>query len=363
MTAGPPAPSIEAPPAIDLRSDTVTRPSPGMRAAMAAAEVGDDVLGDDPTVERLQRRAAALLGHEAAVFVPSGSMANQIALLIHCDRGDEVIVGEGAHMAFHEAGAASAIAGVQLVTAANGRGNGTFTGDDVAALTRSASDRRLTPPTSLVCVENTHNRGGGTVWSEDELNGVVAAARARGLALHLDGARLLNAAVACGRPPADLAALFDTVTFAFSKGLGAPVGSVIVGRWPDMERAARLRKMLGGGMRQSGIIAAGALWALDHNIERIVEDHRNARLLAERLALLPGLTVHLDRVQTNIVMADLAPALPPAAALVARLDARGVRVLAFGVRRLRLVTHLDVDRAACETAADRLAEVIASASR
>lgn len=340
-------------PSIDLRSDTVTRPSPGMRAAMASAEVGDDVLGDDPTVDRLQRRAAQLLGHEAALFVPSGSMANQIALLLHCRPGDEVIVAEGAHTAFHEAGAASAIAGVQLI--AVGRG-GTFNGDDVAAATKAES--RFTPPTRLVCTENTHNRGGGIVWSADDLDSVVAAARARGLSLHLDGARLMNAAVACGRTPADLASPFDTVAFAFSKGLGAPVGSVIAGRRPEIDRAARLRKMLGGGMRQSGILAAGALWALDHNVVRLAEDHQNARLLAERLAALPGVTIDLRRVHTNIVMLDLGPSLPPAVEVVAKLEARGVRTMAFSPRRVRLVTHLDVDRAACTEAAARISEVL-----
>ncbi|MES1158081.1 MAG: GntG family PLP-dependent aldolase [Haliangium ochraceum] len=340
---------------IDLRSDTVTRPSAGMRAAIAAAEVGDDVLGDDPTVDGLQRRMAVLLGQEAALFVPSGSMANQIALLIHCRPGDEVIVSQGAHTAFHEAGAASAIAGVQLI--AVGNDHGLFNGDDVAGAAKG--DSRLAPPTRLVCVENTHNRGGGTVWPDADLDSVVRTARARGLSLHLDGARLMNAAVASRRAPADLAAPFDTVAFAFSKGLGAPVGSVIAGRWPDIERATQLRKMLGGGMRQAGLLAAAALWALDHNVDRIVEDHDNARLLAERLAVIPGVTLDLARVQTNIVMADLAPPLPPAAEIAAALHGHGVRVLPFGPRRLRFVTHLDVDRRACEEAAERIGDVLA----
>ena len=327
-----------------------------MRAAIAAADVGDDVLGDDPTVNKLQRRAATLLGKEAALFVPSGSMANQIALMLHCRPGDEVIVGEGAHVAFHEAGAAAALAGVQLVAVGTGRG-GTFSRTDVSAAVKG--ETRLGPPTRLVCVENTHNRGGGTVWAAEDLDGVVQGARDHGLALHLDGARLLNAVVACGRSAAELATPFDTVAFAFSKGLGAPVGSVIAGRWPDIERAARLRKMLGGGMRQAGILAAAALWALDHNVERIAEDHANARFLAERLAAEPGLTVDLTRVQTNIVMADLGPGLPSAPELAAALSARGIHMLPFGPRRLRLVTHLDVTRAACERAADSIGEVLA----
>lgn len=342
---------------IDLRSDTVTRPSAGMRAAIAQAEVGDDVLGDDPTVDRLQRRVAGLLGHEAALFVPSGSMANQIALLVHCRPGDEVIVGQGAHAAFYEAGAAAAIAGVQLVAVGQG---GTFTAADVEAAHRT--ENRLTPPTRLVCVENTHNHGGGIVWPPELTATVVEAARTRGLALHLDGARLLNASVACGRSPSELARPFDTVSFAFSKGLGAPVGSVIAGRWPDIDRASRLRKMLGGGMRQAGLLAAGALWALDHNIERISEDHANARRLAEALAGVPGLSIDLALVQTNMVMVDLAPGRPDARELVRRLEKVGVRVLPFGPRRIRLVTHLDVDADACHRAAQRIEEVLRASS-
>ena len=345
---------MTTPAIVDLRSDTVTRPSAEMRAAIAAAEVGDDVLGDDPTVDRLQQRMATLLGQEAALFVPSGSMANQIALLLHCRQGEEVIVGQGAHMAFHEAGAASALAGVQLVAVGEG---GTFTGDDVTAAVKTES--RFAPATRLVCVENTHNRGGGIVWPSATLDSVVDAARRSRLALHLDGARLLNAAVASGRTPADLARPFDTVAFAFSKGLGAPIGSVIAGRWPDIDRAARLRKMLGGGMRQTGLLAAAALWALDHNVGRIAVDHENARALAERLAAIPGLTVDLSRVQTNIVMADLAPTCPPMTEIVAQLHARGVLVLPFGPRRLRFVTHLDVDHEGCLAAARHLAEILA----
>jgi threonine aldolase len=339
---------------IDLRSDTVTRPSAAMRAAIASAEVGDDVLGDDPTVERLQRRAAELLGQEQAVFVPSGSMANQIALLLHCRAGDEVIVGQGAHAAFHEVGAAAALAGVQLVAVGQ---TGTFTGQDVAEAVHRES--RLSPPTRLVCVENTHNRGGGIVWSEPDLASVVETARAAGLALHLDGARLLNAACACGRSAEALARPFDTVSLAFSKGLGAPVGSVIAGRAVDMLRALRLRKMLGGAMRQAGLLAAGALFALDHNVDRLAEDHANARLLGEALARVPGLRVDLATVQTNMVMVDLTPEAPSPEILVRRLEQVGVRVLPFGPRRLRLVTHLDVDRQACMRAAESFAEVLA----
>jgi threonine aldolase len=336
---------------VDLRSDTVTRPSPGMRAAMAAAEVGDDVLGDDPTVKRLQERCADLLGQEAALFVPSGTMANQIALKIHCEPGDDVLACDGAHVMWYEAGAAGAIAGVQLRQI--GRA-GQFASDDVETAFVAAGPTQ--PATRLLCVENTHNRAGGVVWSREDLDEVVATARRLGLRLHLDGARLLNAAVAQREKPRDLAASFDTVSLAFSKGLGAPVGSVIAGTQASMARALRFRRMFGGAMRQSGILAAAALYALDHNVERLAEDHANARLLAERLANVPGLLVDADP-PSNIIMVDLGANLPPARELSRRLEARGVLCLPFGERRLRLVTHLDVDRAGCARAADELARV------
>jgi threonine aldolase len=339
---------------IDLRSDTVTKPSPGMRKAMAEAEVGDDVFGEDPTVNRLQERAAALLGKEAALFVPSGSMANQVALKVHCQPGDEVIVGEGAHNYLYEAGAGGAIAGVQFAIVGHG---GTFTARDVEATIKPASNHGL-PSTRLVCVENTHNRGGGVAWSPREVSDIAALARARGLALHLDGARLLNAALASSARPAELAAPFDTASLCFSKGLGAPVGSILAGSKAHMDRAHRFRKMMGGGMRQAGVLAAAALWALDHNVERLAEDHANARLLGERLAGVKGLSVNLDRVVSNIVLVDLATDLPVGEAAVAALRARGVLCLAVGPRRLRLVTHLDVSRAECERAAGLFAEAL-----
>jgi threonine aldolase len=339
---------------IDLRSDTVTSPPAAMRAAMAAAEVGDDVFGEDPTVNRLQERAAALLGKEAALFVPSGSMANQIAIKVHCQPGDEVIVGEGAHNNLYESGAAGAIAGVQLSVA--GRG-GLFTAADVDAIYKPGSNHNYAP-TRLICIENTHNRGGGLVWRSREVAQIVELARARGVPLHLDGARLCNAAVAQGAAVATLAAPFDTVSMCFSKGLGAPVGSVIAGTKAHIDRAHRFRKMLGGGMRQAGILAAAALWALDHNIDRLAEDHANARMLAERLAEQPGLSINLERVETNIVLVDLAASLPAADVAAAALRTAGVRCLPFGPRRLRLVTHLDVNRAACERAATIMAQTL-----
>jgi threonine aldolase len=340
--------------AIDLRSDTVTRPSAAMRAVMAEAPVGDDVFGEDPTVNALQERTAAFLGKEASLFVPSGSMANQIALKVHCQPGDDVIIGEGGHNLLYESGATGAIAGVQATTV--GRG-GTFTARDVEAAFKPA-DNHSYAPTRLVCVENTHNRGGGLVWAQRDVSEVAAFARTHGLALHLDGARLCNAAVAQGASPAALAAQFDTVSMCFSKGLGAPIGSVIAGTRALMVKAHRFRKMLGGGMRQAGILAAAAIYALDHNVERLSEDHSNARLLAEGLAQVPGLSVNLEKVQTNIVMVDLATWLPAGAEAAAALRAAGVLTLAMGPRRLRLVTHLDVDRAACERAIQIIAATL-----
>jgi threonine aldolase len=335
----------------DLRSDTVTRPSPGMRAAMAAAEVGDDVLGDDPTVIRLQERSAELLGQEAALFVPSGTMANQTALKVHCEPGDDVLACDGAHLMWYEAGAAGAIAGVQIRSI--GRA-GRFSAEDVSTAYQAGGPTQ--PPTRLMCVENTHNRAGGVVWPLANLTDVVATARRLGMRLHLDGARLLNAAAALGEAPRALAGGFDTVSMCFSKGLGAPVGSVLAGSRVAIARALRFRRMLGGGMRQAGVLAAAALWALDHNVERLAEDHANARWLAERLAVVPGLIVD-QAPPSNIVMVDLGPALPAAKELSARLATRGVLCLPFGERRLRLVTHLDVDRATCARAADELANV------
>jgi threonine aldolase len=339
---------------VDLRSDTVTRPSDGMRAAMAAAEVGDDVLGDDPTVQRLQERAAELLGQEAALYVPSGTMANQIAIKVHCEPGDDVLACEGAHLMWYESGAAGAIAGVQIRSI--GRA-GYFSDDDVVAAHWAGSP--TIPASRLLCVENTHNRAGGVVWSREDIDEVVAVGRRLNMRLHLDGARLMNASAATGDSPRVLAGGFDTVSMCFSKGLGAPIGSVIAGSRVLMARALRFRRMLGGGMRQSGVLAAAALWALDHNIQRLAEDHDNARWLAERLAGLPGVVVDATP-PSNIVMIDLGPSVPPAREIVARLAARGVLALAFAERRVRLVTHLDVDRAGCERAAGALAESLRS---
>jgi threonine aldolase len=339
---------------IDLRSDTVTRPSEGMRQAMAAAPVGDDQYGEDPSVNRLQERIADLLGKEAALFVPSGTMANQIGLKILTRPGDEVVLGDEAHIVWHEAGAGAANSGVQFAVV--GRG-GLFTAADLRAAYKPPG-HIVFPPTTLVAVENTHNRGGGVVFPQKDAVAICAAARELGMASYLDGARLFNTAAASGRSLAELAAPFDVVSVALSKGLGCPVGSVIAGRREVISRAVRARRMFGGAMRQSGILAAAGLWALDHNLARLAEDHANARLLAERLAGLRGVSLDLATVQSNIVIFRLEEGAPDAATVVARAQERDVLVSAFAARTVRAVTHLDVSRADCELAADRLVQVL-----
>jgi threonine aldolase len=336
---------------IDLRSDTVTKPTAAMREVMARAEVGDDVYGEDPTVNKLQERVAELLGVEAALYVPSGSMANQIALAINTKPGDDVIIGVGAHNWLYESGAGAALSGVQFTIVGT---TGLFGAEDVRAAFKP--DNHHHAPTRLVCVENTHNRGGGAIWPAADVAGVLEAARALGLRTHLDGARLWNVAVATGRSERELAAGFDTVSVCLSKGLGAPVGSLICGRKDDMWRAHRVRKMFGGGMRQAGILAAAGLYALEHHRARLAEDHANARKLAERLASARGLTVDLASVASNIIMVDCEG---DAAALVGRARAEGVLANPVGPHRVRLVTHLDVDARACA----RAAEVLAQAAR
>lgn len=320
---------------IDLRSDTVTKPTQAMRQAMARAEVGDDVYGEDPSVRRLEDTVAAMLGKEAALFVSSGTMGNQLAIRCQCEPGSEMIVSEGAHCAWYESGAAAALSGVQAVVV--GRG-GVFTADEMEQAIKPRAD--WYPHTALVAIENTHNRAGGVAWPQPQLEQVCERARQHGLKLHLDGARLWNASVALGVEPARIAEPFDTVSVCFSKGLGAPVGSALCGRRELITKARRMRKMLGGGMRQAGIIAAGALYALQHHRDRLAQDHQNARAIAKRLAQITSVPVHVNDVHTNIVMVDT-PQL--AAEQVAReAAARGVLVSVFGPRRVRLVTHLDV---------------------
>jgi threonine aldolase len=321
---------------IDLRSDTITQPTPAMREAMARAEVGDDVFGDDPTVRRLEERVAALLGKEAALFTPSGTMANQLALRAHTEPGDEILIDANAHVYYYEGGAPAALAGVTCRCLPGVRG--IFSADDVSAALRPA-DQHF-PVTKLVCLENTHNRGGGSIWPLASVREVETVARTHGLGLHLDGARLWNAAVATGISERDHAAPFDTVSVCFSKGLGAPVGSALCGPRDFIRRAHRFRKMFGGGMRQAGILAAAALHALDFHRERLAEDHANAHTLATGLARLPGLSVDSAEVQTNIVILKVNGGGAPA--LAQALDVAGVRMLALGPHTLRAVTNLMV---------------------
>jgi threonine aldolase len=332
---------------IDLRSDTVTRPSPGMRQAMATAEVGDDVYGEDPTVRSLEARAAELTGKQAALFVPSGTMANQIALRVLCGPGEVVLAGEGAHVLAYEAGAAAALWGLQIETI--GRG-GLFTVAELLAAL--PPDDVHCAPATLVCLENTHNGAGGRAWPLEAAEEVVAAARSRGLRAHLDGARLFNAAHASGVPAARLAAPFDTVAFCLSKGLGAPVGSLLCGDADRIERGRRIRKMLGGGMRQVGVLAAAGLYALEHNVERLALDHAHAKRLAQGLEKL-GIAVE-PAPETNIVMFRV----PDAGKFVHAAQARGVLVAPYDAQRLRAVTHLDVSGEDVEEALERIAEVV-----
>jgi threonine aldolase len=329
-----------------------------MRRAMAEAPVGDDQNGEDPSVNRLQQRIAELLGKEAALLVPSGTMANQIALKLLTRPGDEVIVAENAHMMRLESGAGAANSGVQFT--ALGRG-GRFTAEDFLAACQ-APGHIVFPPTGMVAIENTHNLGGGIIFPQNDAIEVCAAARELGVASYLDGARLFNAAVASGAGLAELTRPFDLVSVALSKGLGGPVGSVLAGRSAAIARAVRIRRMFGGAMRQAGILAAAGLYALDHNVARLAEDHANARLIAERLAAVPGILLDLASVQTNIIVFRLAPAVPDAATIVGRARAAGVLVSALGPRVVRAVTHLDVSAAECRRAADLLAAVAAEAA-
>ena len=340
--------------AIDLRSDTVTRPTAAMRAAMAAAPVGDDQYGEDPTVNALQERVASMLGKEAAIFLPSGTMANQVALRTLTRPGDDVLVSRESHAVWHEMGGSAANAGVQFTEVG---ARGVF---DVEALVAAIKPRGhpIYPPTTLVEIENTHNRSGGIVLPQDLVERVCAAAREHGLATFLDGARLWNAAVASGRRERELAAPFDLVAVSLSKGLGAPGGSLLAGARATLDLAVRYRRMFGGAMRQSGIYAAAGLYALDHHYARLAEDHANARLFADRLAQSPHVRLDLATVQSNIVVFGVTPEAPDGASIVAAAREQGVLVFAFGPRTIRAVTHLDVTRAQCLDAAGILAGIV-----
>lgn len=338
---------------IDLRSDTVTRPSEPMRAAIAAAAVGDDQYGEDPTVNRLQERIAAQLGKESALWLPSGTMANQVALRMLTRPGDDVIVSRESHAVWHETGGAGANAGVQFSEIG---ARGVFSLDEFLAA-RKPQGHNLYPPTTLVEIENTHNRAGGVIFPQAEAERICAAAREYNIFSYLDGARLWNAALASGRSPAELAAPFDVVAVALSKGLGAPGGSLLAGSRELMARAVRHRRMLGGAMRQVGIFAAAGLYALEHNLERLAEDHANASRIAERLAKCPRIELDRDTVQTNILVFKLGSGAPDAPTLVSRARSHDVLVSAFGPRTIRAVTHLDVSSEQCIRAADLLVEV------
>jgi threonine aldolase len=339
---------------IDLRSDTVTRPSPAMRQAIAAAPVGDDQYGEDPTVNRLQEQVAALLGKEAALFVPTGTMANQVALRVLTRPGDDVIVSRESHAVWHETGAGAANAGVQFTDIG---ARGTFSDDDVVAAIKPRG-HALYPPTTLVEIENTHNRSGGIIFPQDDVERICAAARERKIATFLDGARLWNVAVASKRSLVELAAPFDLVSVALSKGLGAPAGSVLAASRDVIGVAIRHRRMLGGAMRQAGILAAAGLYALDHHLERLAEDHANARRIGERLVQCPHIDLDIATVQTNILVFRLRPDAPDAASVVNQARERGLLIFAFGPRTIRAVTHLDVSAEQCARAAEILAAIV-----
>lgn len=325
-----------------------------MRRAIAEAEVGDDMFGDDPTVARLEARVCELTGMGAAVFVPSGTMANQIAIRSQTEPGDEVICHPDSHIVHYETGGPAALSGVTTRFADGPRG--TFTADTVRALVRP--DDQHFAVTRLVSLENTHNRGRGRVWPLEQFHAVVNTAHELNLRAHVDGARLWNASVASGRSVGEILGDADSVSVCFSKGLGAPVGSAFASDAATVKRARRFRKMFGGAMRQAGVLAAGAIYALDHHIDRLADDHANARLLAERLTEIPGVTSSPEQAETNLVYFDLSDALGPAPALCEALAAEGVLVLAEGPRTIRAVTNLDVSRADIDRAVATFASVL-----
>ena len=333
---------------IDLRSDTVTLPTPAMREAMYKAELGDDVFGEDPTVNRLQALAAKLMGKEAALFVPSGTMANLVCLLTHCGRGEEAIMGHLSHTFLFEAGGSAAVGGIHPRTVTN-QPDGTLALDDLEAAVRDPANAHY-PHTRLIGLENTHNRCSGAVLPPAYIAQVRALADRHGLAIHLDGARVFNAAVALGLPPSAIVRDVDSVSFCLSKGLSAPVGSLICGSTDFVKRAHRNRKLLGGAMRQAGVLAAAGIVALETMIGRLAEDHANAHRLADGLARIPGILLDPSRVPTNIVLFDLALGQLTGRALSTALASRGVLINATGPRQLRAVTHYgiggeDIDRA------------------
>ena len=340
----------------DFRSDTVTKPTEEMYRAMITAELGDDVLGDDPTVKRLEKRCAELLGKESALFVPSGTMANLLAVFLHCRPGDEILCEENSHVYFYEQGGYAQINGVCARPLTGFRG--IF---DAQTLTEAIHAPNLHfPNPKAVFLENTHNRGGGSIWQFETLHDVCQTARKHDLSLHLDGARLMNAVIATGRTAREWTKPFDTVSLCFSKGLGAPIGSVLAGPADWIHLANRRRKVLGGGMRQSGVLAAAALHALDHHIERLADDHRNAQMLADRIREMPQELIRLkyEAIDTNIVFFEITKPQCTARQCCDGLSDRGILMLPLGATTVRAVTHLNVDATAVERAADAIADVL-----
>jgi len=338
---------------VDLRSDTVTKPSEEMRRVMAAAEVGDDVFGDDPTMNLLQERVANLLHKEAALFVPSGTMGNLLAIMTHTVPGDEIIVERESHTFNYEVGGAAALAGVQINPIPGTRG--ILEPKQIENAIRQPNVH--IPQTRLLVLENTHNRGSGAIYPLDKIKEISKIARKHEVLMHLDGARLFNACVATGVEPKDYARYFDSVMFCFSKGLGAPIGSILVGEKSFIEKAHRYRKMLGGGMRQVGILAAAALYALDHNIERLAEDHANAKKLAHEISKIPDFDVEPEHVETNIVVFDVENAGLTAEEVVEEMSKKDILLVPFGKTLVRAVTSLAVDSDDIQRTADVMHEL------
>ena len=354
MVHAPPRPPAGSPPVrINLYSDTQTRPTPAMKEAMMRAEVGDEQHGDDPTVHRLCDRMAEIMGKEAAVFLPSGTMCNVVAILTHCQKGDEVVAHETSHILHSEGGAHAAFTGVQIMGLKGARGM--FTAEDLRAAIRPKT--RYAPPQRLLEVEQTANIGGGAIWPLEQLNAVAAVAHGEGWATHMDGARLMNACIAAAVAPHDMVRSYDSVWLDFTKGLGAPLGAVLCGSAEFIGQAWRWKQRLGGSMRQAGICAAACLHALEHHVDRLAEDHANARALARGLAQIPGFVV--EEPDTNLVFFDVQGAGMDVATLQARLLMRGVAVSGLG-GRVRACTHLDVTAPMIEEAVAIIREVIAA---
>ena len=352
MMLAPPRFDATIPVRINLYSDTQTRPSAAMKAAMMDAEVGDEQHGDDPTINALNDRMAALLGKQAAMFLPSGTMCNEIAILAQCRPGDEVLAHESAHIITSEGGAPWALAGVQVTGLSGARGM--FGVDELTAALRPGG--RYSPPQRMLEVEQTANLGGGAVWPLTALNAVAEAAHAAGLVTHMDGARLMNACVASGVAPSDMAAGYDTVWLDFTKGLGAPLGAVLAGPADVIDACWRWKQRLGGSLRQAGLCAAGCLYALDHNIDRLADDHANAAALARTLAQIPGLSV--EQPDTNLVFFSTSGAGITSAELAARVRPHGLLISTMGTHRARACTHLDVSRADVDSAAEIIRTVL-----